>query len=113
MLDFLSEEVGDARAGDKRRMVDFLDWVAHQPNGPPRNPEVSHQIDPVHGIWQFTKGRVRILWFYDEGRLIVVSHGFLKATQKTPEDEVRKAITAAATYSQAKRAGKLRFIEDR
>lgn len=112
LLDFLSPGLGDQVAGDKRRMMAFLDWVAHQPNGPPKNPEVSHQVDSGHGIWQFTKGRIRVLWFYDEGRVIVLSHGFVKATRQTPSEEIGRAVAAVTAYFQAKRTGKLRFIED-
>jgi len=92
--------------------MEFLAWVASQPT-PPRNTEVSHLVDRTHGIWQFTKGRIRVLWFYDEGRIIVLTHGFLKTTPTTPWAERSKAVTASQAYFQAKRTERLHFLEDK
>lgn len=112
LLEFLTPgSSGDKLAGDKRRMLAFLDRVAHSPERP-RNVEVSHLVDRESGIWQFTKGRVRVLWFYDEGMRMVFSHGFHKETQKTPRGELEKARRAVAAYFRAKKAGTFHFLED-
>ena len=79
--------------------------------GPPRNVEICHQVDDE--IWQVEQGRVRILWFYDEGRVVVLSHGFLKSTAKTPESEKRAAREALRRYKQARQSRTLRVLEDR
>lgn len=34
----------------------------------------------------------RIFCFFDEGQLIILANGFQKKTQKTPENEIEKAI---------------------
>jgi len=63
-------------------------------------------------IWQVKLGRVRILWFYDEGRIVVLSHGFLKSTRKTPEAEKSRARSALKEYREAKARHRLKILED-
>lgn len=60
--------------------------------GPPRNVEICHRIET--DIWQLEAGRIRVLWFYDEDRVVICSHGFMKASQRTPESEKRIAREA-------------------
>ena len=86
MLEFLTGLEGDL-ARDARRMLKLLDRVAG--HGPPRNTEISHQLGS--GIWEFIQGRLRVLWFYDEGKLVICSHGFVKKRQKTPAGEIERA----------------------
>lgn len=71
-------------------------------DGPPRNVEVSHKI--AGEIWEFIAGRLRVLWFYDEGCLVVCSHGFVKRTNKTPSGEIERAQAAYDAYRAAKKA---------
>ena len=41
---------------------------------------------------------VRILYFYDEGEIIIATNGFIKKQQKTPRKEIRLAIQRRAAY---------------
>ena len=79
-------------------------------SGPPRNVKICHQIE--EDIWQTELGRIRILWFYDEGRVIVLSHGFLKKTPRTPEAEKSVARASLKLYREAKAKRTLRILED-
>ncbi len=97
LLDFLAGLEGKL-ARDGRRMLKLLDRVATQ--GPPRNTELSHQL--AFGIWEFIQGRLRVLWFYDEGKLVICSHGFVKKRQKTPAGEIERAQENQRRYSEAK-----------
>jgi phage-related protein len=68
-------------------------------------------------IFEFKTGpkrgkKLRVLWFYDEGRLIVCTHSFLKDTRTTPPDEKAKAIRMRRAYFDAKRHQVLPQIED-
>jgi phage-related protein len=47
----------------------------------------------------------RIFCFFDEGRLVVLLTGFHKKTQKTPANEIDKAIKLMATYYKEKELG--------
>lgn len=79
-------------------MLQLLEMCAV--SGPPRNTEISHKIRGE--IWEFIKGRLRILWFYDQGRVIVCTHGFVKRTKKTPKQEISRAERIRRDYLAAK-----------
>ena len=57
-------------------------------------------------------GRIRVLWFYDSGRIILVSHGFLKSTPKTPEAEKRIAREVWKRYREARARDAVEVMED-
>lgn len=106
LLDFLAGL--EARlAADARAMLRLLAFVAEQ--GPPRNVQMSHKI--AGEVWEFIAGRLRVLWFYDEGRLVVCTHGFVKSTRKTPAAEIERARASCAAYRAAKQDTKL-TVED-
>lgn len=53
-----------------------------------------HAVDKDNGIYQLSKGKLRVLFFHHptEQKIVIVSHGFMKKTQKTPSAEVDAAI---------------------
>jgi hypothetical protein len=79
LLEFLSG-LGQSLQRDSDRMLALLGRVAAQ--GPPRNTEISHQIKGK--LFEFIQGRLRVLWFYDEGRLIICTSGFVKKGGENP-----------------------------
>lgn len=105
LLDFLAGLEGGL-APDGRRLLRLFERVAAE--GPPRNTEVSHQIEGE--IWELIQGRLRVLWFYDQGRVVVCSHGFVKASQKTPRSELVKARETLWNYQSAKRRAALEVL---
>lgn len=102
LLEFLAGLEGQL-ARDGRRMLRLLARVASK--GAPRNTQISHQLDS--GIWEFIQGRIRVLWFYDQGRMIICSHGFVKKRQRTPADELERARGARRRYLESKIEGDL------
>lgn len=44
----------------------------------------------------------RIFSFFDKGNLVVLGNGFQKKTQKTPKNEIEKAIKIKEEYEQGK-----------
>lgn len=88
-------------------MLRLFAFTAEQ--GPPRNVEVSHKI--AGEIWEFIAGRLRVLWFYDEGRIVVCTHGFVKRTRKAPAGEIEQAQAAYEAYQAAKKSRRL-SVED-
>jgi len=44
----------------------------------------------------------RIFCFFDEGKLVVLANGFQKKTQKTPKNEIEKALKIKQEYEKAK-----------
>jgi phage-related protein len=107
--DFLCGVPADhARSVDA--MLALLSYVAE--NGPrDLSDKLSHYIDKDERIWEFIKGGIRVAWFYDEGRIVVCSHAFLKNSQKTPKSERARAVDAKEQYLAAKAAGKLKLID--
>jgi phage-related protein len=45
----------------------------------------------------------RIFCCFDEGRLVILFNGFQKKTQKTPKNEIEKAIRLMKEYFQSKK----------
>lgn len=99
----------DANASSKRQMWARLETVA-QLQHPARNTTVSHQIDEESRLFEFIKGDLRLVYFYDEGWTIILSHGFIKDRPKTRQAEIDRGRKAVAEYFRAKRDKKLRYI---
>ena len=91
---------------DGRRMLGILKRVAQI--GPVLNPDICHQIEGK--IYQFSQGRIRVLWFYDENKIILCTHGFVKKTRKTPRREKQHAKAIMDKYFEEKQSGELRKI---
>jgi phage-related protein len=89
------------------KMVRILDYVIEA--GPPKDAEKSKQLR--EGIFEFrTKGGLRLLWFYDEGRVVICVNGYIKQGQKTPRQQINEAIQWKSRYFEAKQTGKLKDI---
>jgi phage-related protein len=56
--------------------------------------EVRTQVGP--NIW-------RVFCFFDSGRLVILLNGFQKKTQKTPKNEIEKAIKLMREYYENKK----------
>jgi len=100
----------DQNASSKRQMWAYLEHVA-QLQYPPRNSAVSHHLDD--GIWEFIKGDLRVLFFYDEGTRIVLTHGFIKHSQRTPPRQIVRAKKAMMAFLRAKKEDNLQFVGDK
>ena len=48
---------------------------------------------------------VRILYFFDKGRIIIATNGFVKKQQKTPRSEIELAKRRREDYRRRKEAG--------
>lgn len=106
LLDFLTGLEGNLQR-DGRRVLQLLERVSQY--GPPRNTDICHQVGD--GIWEFIQGRIRILWFYDKGKMILCTHGFVKKSQKTPRADLEQALRQRRAYELAASQGHIR-IED-
>ena len=55
--------------------------------------DLYHLIDPEHGIYEFIKGRLRVVCFEaPNGAICVCSCVFMKKTQMAPRSHIRAAI---------------------
>ena len=108
LLSFLNELEGVLQE-QADRMLNFLERVAH--TGPPRRYEVCHQIQG--GIWQFRQGRIRVLWFFGAGpEIVVCSHGFMKASQRTPQEQIKRAEIIRRRYFSDLERGEIEILPD-
>ena len=59
---------------DQKQVDAILERMAD--HGPILNVEKSRELED--GIYEFKTKNVRIFWFYDEGRIVLISHGKMK-----------------------------------
>lgn len=108
-LDFQEQALQKAPS-EWPKLVRILDYTVA--SGPPRDPEKSKFLRDE--IFEFrTKGGLRLLWFYDEGRVVICVNGYIKQGQKTPAAEINAAISWKKEYLVAKQAGTLKEIRQK
>jgi phage-related protein len=66
------------------------------------------KLDGTQDIWeiraQFGSNNYRLLGFFDSGRLIILTNGFSKKTQKTPAKEIKLAEQRRYEYLQRRKS---------
>jgi phage-related protein len=103
LVDYLS----GTDSADKVSMVRLLEFTSE--HGPPRNKEKSNYLEGK--IFEFKHNQLRILYFFDERKLIVCTHHFVKKQQKAPKKEIKRAKELHKLYLQNKNNGNLQFVE--
>ncbi|MCL6619949.1 MAG: type II toxin-antitoxin system RelE/ParE family toxin [Thermomonas hydrothermalis] len=86
-------------------------WERIGPFGPKSlGTALYHCVDGKHGIYEFIKGDFRVLCFEEQGALVVCSHIFRKASQKTPKREVMRALAVQQDYRRAWERGAIELV---
>ena len=88
------------------KVAALLDRTAEA--GPPRNTEKCRYFRDKD-VFELKADAVRIMAFWDEGCVIVCSHGFTKKTQKTPPGELERATRSRSEYFKAKKENRLSY----
>src|SRR5665647_3216359 len=66
-----------------------------------------------NGIWELkTRAGVRVLYFVDEGRVIVCTDSLRKPKPRQLSWLIKRSINVRASYLAARKAGVLRIVED-
>ena len=64
-------------------------------------------LESTNGLYeiriQLASDIFRIFCFFDEGKLVVLANGFQKKTQKTPKQEITKALKIMEEYYENKK----------
>jgi phage-related protein len=64
-------------------------------------------LEGTNGLYeiriQYGSDIFRIFCFFDEGKLVVLANGFQKKTQKTPKQEITKALKIMEEYHENKK----------
>jgi hypothetical protein len=71
---------------------------------------VRHLGDGIHELK--TRGGIRVLYFVDEGRVVVCTDAVRKPKSRQLAWLVRRSRTVRVTYVSAQRTGELRIVED-
>ncbi|MCF3485194.1 hypothetical protein GUL16_16045 [Stenotrophomonas maltophilia] len=88
-------------------------WRAIPREGPHMLPvETYHCVDNENEIYEFIKGRYRVLCFLAEGRMVIAACVFMKKSQKTPKREISKAISLRNEYLAALSRGEEMIVEE-
>lgn len=79
-------------------------------SGPPRNVRRSRAL--AHGIFELkTSGGTRVLYFFDEARVVVCSEAMPKPKQRGLALAIERAARTRWRYLNDKRRGDLRIVE--
>lgn len=71
---------------------------------------MSHQLRG--DIYEFIKGRIRILYFYHRGQIVVCTHGLIKQSKKIKNAEIERAEAVMQAYRAAVSGGTLEILEE-
>ena len=90
-------------ARQRQKVKDKILWTFKLVEGVPQVPETYlKHLAATDGIYEIRvqsgNDIFRIFCFFDEGNLVVLMNGFQKKTQKTPEQEIAKAIKIKKEY---------------
>lgn len=93
LLEFLEAMENEAKA-DLQQLTKLFNLTAEQ--GVIKNKEKCRPLK--EGIFEFKANQLRVLWFYDQNRIIICSHGFKKKSRKPPAREIERALKIKAQY---------------
>jgi phage-related protein len=89
--------------GQKQKVKDKIVWTLRLIEELPRVPET--YLKSLEGADALFEIRIkqgsdifRVFCFFDEGNLIVLMNGFQKKTQKTPKQEIERALKIKEEY---------------
>jgi phage-related protein len=89
-------------------MVRLFDRAAAR--GPRLGTAKCHQIDGE--IWELINGSIRVLFVHDGDRMLLLTHSFVKSSQKTPRKEINRAKRVIADYRAARESDQLEWVND-
>lgn len=108
VADFLDELVAEAGA-DGSQVMALLDMAALK--GPPHNERQSRHLDGP--IWEIKTTRgVRVLYFCDEGQLVVCTAAVRKCKPAELRRLIRRATQVRREYVAAKVRGAIEIMEE-
>lgn len=91
----------------KQKVKDKIIWTIRLIENVPQIPqEYLKHIEGTEGLYEIRvklgSDIFRIFCFFDKGKLIVLTNGFQKKTQKTPKNELEKALKIKREYETKK-----------
>lgn len=93
--------------GQRPKVKDKIIWTLQLIEELDRIPETYlKHLEGTNGLFEIRVQQggdiFRIFCFFDEGQLVVLANGFQKKTQKTPKNEIEKALKIKQDYENEK-----------
>jgi len=82
-------------------------------HGPPRNEEQCRQLNgrtPEETVYEFKTHKLRLLWFYDQDRVLLCTNGLVKGTRKEQDQAIAVARRWKRDYLAAKQRGEIKTL---
>jgi len=94
----MKDWLDDLEAKDRRKCLERIERLRNQGHELNR-PFAAYLRDDIHEL-RVKRGNVnyRMLYFFYEGRAVVISHGRTKKTQKVPPKEIDRAMQRKAEF---------------
>lgn len=107
---FEYRQAGGSIAKDVDRMAAVFDFIAKE--GRARSTRLFHEADKAEGIYEFTKGDLRVYFSFVpyQGQLCVCSHAIRKKGNKAKSADKKAAARLAAAFRQAIADGSVELI---
>ncbi|MFP4166428.1 MAG: type II toxin-antitoxin system RelE/ParE family toxin [Opitutales bacterium] len=99
------QEIKDKHPGELTKLTRLWNDIAR--NGPPSNDQKFKDLPGTNGLYEIKTTKLRVICFWDDGSLIICTHGFVKKSQKTPKNEITRAEKARNQYFHEKEKGTL------
>lgn len=104
------EEQSKQHPEDFQELLALLTFTARE--GPPHHETKFKHLTGTDGLFEFkTGGGLRLFCFWDEGDLIICTHGTVKKTNKASPAEIQRAETMKTDYKTAKKKGELHHVQ--
>jgi phage-related protein len=102
--DYFRDFLGKQNENVKEKIFYSLDLIRLLPRVPVSFLKHIENTDGLYEIRVETGGDIfRIFCFFDKGNLIILANGFQKKTQKTPRQEIKKALQIKSEYESGKK----------
>ncbi len=95
----------DAQTGAVQKKIDYVfDLLRTLPQVPEKFLKHLEGTDGLYEIRVEVGSNIfRVFCFFDEGKLVVLLNGFQKKTNRTPKQEISRALRLKDEYDEAKR----------
>jgi phage-related protein len=110
VLEFLADLQGPQRFAAEQMLALLRQQIPA--NGPPKGEPLCKCLgNGLYELRRQPKGKkLRVVWFYGGGAVIVCAAAFTKA-ERTPRTEIERAKQASADYWHARARSELRIVE--
>lgn len=100
--EFISSFLEELSEKNRARVFREIDLLEN--NGPAlKEPHTKYLKNGIFELRiSIKESYVRIFYFYDKEKIIILTHGFMKKTKKTPVKEIKRALKYRQIYQNKK-----------